>query len=496
MRGKILKILAWSLAIVNFWVFSRSTVDDPFITWRYGRNLVEHGVWNYNPTTFDPTQAYTNPIFALLSIIPAAFGINVVLFFKILAVILMLGLILFFLRTRPSANLPLALFFALPATMIHIFSGLETFLYVVLVFFLILAIHSSNTKLALLTALTLFLTRPESWLLVLLVPLALSFQARSPVRRFDFVRFAKYFAVLAIPLSAYFLIHISIFGQMLPNTSFVKSGQYFLNPSVLIWLLTLSPLLVTWMLGYRKVTAFAATFSGIVAYHYSTAYLSMNYAFRYEFHVLAPLILFIIYLLAGEGDRIRFQAKLLSLFKNRTMAVLAIPLFAVGLVAASLNLDYCLLANRYPKLLATHGQVGYLIKDLNKTQKIRAIAVGDAGLIPYNADLPNLDLLRLGTHIGATEGISKRLIDRYQVDFAVLRGYKYAEAKIVKALEDRNLKYICQVDFSDDYHLTLWAKETDQRMQKVCDSSKVFASESEFSFFLQDVQLAPWTYWR
>ena len=65
------------------------TVPEPdaFITWRYGFNLVNHGIWNYNPSTFDPTQAYTNPIYALLSIIPALLGINVVLFFKIISLI-------------------------------------------------------------------------------------------------------------------------------------------------------------------------------------------------------------------------------------------------------------------------------------------------------------------------------------------------------------------------------------------------------------------------
>ena len=75
--------LVWSLVLVDFWLFSRFTVDDAFITWRYGQNLAQHGVWNFNPTTFDPTQSYTNPIYALISIIPAVLGINVVLFFKL-----------------------------------------------------------------------------------------------------------------------------------------------------------------------------------------------------------------------------------------------------------------------------------------------------------------------------------------------------------------------------------------------------------------------------
>ena len=169
MTKAILRVSAWALALVNFWVFSRFTVDDAFITWRYGRNLVEHGVWNYNPSSFDPTQAYTNPIFALLSVIPAFFGFNVVLFFKLLSLLALVAFIVFFLRRRPEANLSLALFFAVPATVIHVFSGLETFLFVALLFLLLLAIKNDEGRLAVAVTSVLLITRPESILLLALV---------------------------------------------------------------------------------------------------------------------------------------------------------------------------------------------------------------------------------------------------------------------------------------------------------------------------------------
>jgi hypothetical protein len=73
--------------IVSFWIWSRFTVDDAFISWRYGKNLVLHGLWAYNPDSFDLTQAYTNPIFAVLGVIPNALRLDVVAFFKLLAVV-------------------------------------------------------------------------------------------------------------------------------------------------------------------------------------------------------------------------------------------------------------------------------------------------------------------------------------------------------------------------------------------------------------------------
>ncbi|MFM5952645.1 MAG: hypothetical protein ACKOOE_08685, partial [Micrococcales bacterium] len=125
----MLNTALYLLVFINFWIFSRFTVDDAFITWRYGKNLIDFGVWNYNPSTFDPTQAYTNPIYAALSIVPAALHWNVVLFFKFVSLLLAVSFVIWFVRVRPQSKLPLLVFFAVPATMIHLFSGLETFLY-------------------------------------------------------------------------------------------------------------------------------------------------------------------------------------------------------------------------------------------------------------------------------------------------------------------------------------------------------------------------------
>lgn len=362
-------------------------------------------------------------------------------------------------------------------------------------FFLLVAIYFSNTRLAITVTVLLFLTRPESWLLIGLVPIFLSLDFKTTRKRVEWNRLIKSFFALAIPLGAYFALHIAIFGQALPNTFFVKSGQFFLSWNVLVWVLTLVPLIFTMLIGNRKASVFAALFTGAIACHYSTALLTMDYAFRYAFHLMAPLILFAIFIFS-EGDNWKLlQVQLAKYLKTRTLARLAVPVLAFGLALGSMNTDLVYLANTYPKLLMAHGEVGNLIQKMNQKEKIRATAVGDAGLIPFNADLPNLDLYRLGTHLGATNGITNELIDKYEVDFAVLRGFKYAEAGWVEALRNRNLDLICVVDFSDEYRLHLWAKLRTPEIQKVCKSSRVLGEESELSFFLKNVQLAPWTYW-
>jgi len=476
---------------INFWIFSRFTVDDAFITWRYGKNLIDFGVWNYNPSTFDPTQAYTNPIYAALSIVPAALHWNVVLFFKFVSLILAVSFVIWFVRVRPQAKLPLLVFFAVPATMIHLFSGLETFLYVVLVFALFVALRSSRQNLVIAITLGLFVTRPESWLLVVLVPLYLSFR-----KTFRLGEFIKYFIYLAAPLGIYFYVHLLLFGQALPNTFFVKSGQFFVGVNLLFWLLTLLPLFVVWVLGFRKLSVFGALFTGAVAFNYSTAFLSMDFAYRYVFHLVAPLVLFVIYLLSESEPRARVAGKINTIFRNENSnkAIVAAALVVLG--AASLNPEVLVTANYYPKLLAVHGELGRMTKEISKTEPIRAISIGDAGLLPYVAELPNLDLYRLGTHLGAAHGISQELINRYEVDFAVLRGYAHAEEPIRKALRRRGLEFVCAADFGDEYRLQIWFKKSSLELREFCDRTNAQIGVGEWALFVKNVQQAPWSFWK
>ena len=164
-------LLFGGIAVVHsFWLYSRFTVDDAFITWRYGKNLVEHGIWNYNPTTLDLTQSYTNPIYAILSIIPAFFAIDVVFFFKIVATLKILVFSVWFLRITQLSWLMILLLLSIPATIVHAYSGLETFLFVALVSALFISLDKNQRLLAIVLTWLLFLTRPESWLLVVLVP--------------------------------------------------------------------------------------------------------------------------------------------------------------------------------------------------------------------------------------------------------------------------------------------------------------------------------------
>lgn len=473
---------------MNFWVFSRFTVDDAFITWRYGQNLVGHGVWNYNPTAFDPTQAYTNPVFALLSIVPAFFGFNVVLFFKLVSLLFLVAFVNFFLRRRPEANLPLAIFFAVPATMIHIFGGLETFLFVSLMLLLLMAIKNNEGRLAVAVTAVLLSTRPEAILLLVLVPLVLS--VRFEGRRIVVVwkRLLRIGFVLFGIAGVIFLANVAVFGEALPNTFFVKSGQYFFNGSFFLWLLAFIPLIPIAMLKLWRVVLFAVTFYLPVVFSYSTSYLAMDYAGRFAFQVYAPMALLAIYVLALKENRER-----LALLVNRRVVSISSVAIALGLLVPTLSPAIADIAIYYPRLQAVHGDLGRTVNTLGREGMVHVTAMGDAGLFAYESGLPNLDIRKLGTHLGAINGVDRKLVDQYAVDFAVISRDPVADSVMRPFVLREKFVHVCDAYISTTYVMEIWTRKADPRLVSVCENSKKYSSDSQdFSALVS----APWNDWR
>lgn len=490
LAAKIFGFAAWFLALINFWVFSRFTVDDAFITWRYGQNLVNHGIWNYNPTTFDPTQAYTNPIYALISIAPAYFGFNMVLFFKLFAMICAIGFIIWFIRERPSANVPLALFFAVPATMIHIFSGLETFLFVVGVFAVFISVQEKRFALAMVATSLLFLTRPESWLLGLLVPVALSVNLTRRFRlKVDLKTFFFGAAILGSVLFSYFAFHAWSFGELLPNTFFVKSGRnlqafYLLNLSII-----LLPLVGLFLAGWRRVSVFALLFFIPLILNYSSSSMGMDYASRYAFHIYAPFALFGIYVLTSTEGQQKLNEAFGRYSRKGLNKILATSL-ALGFLVPTIPQNIFPLANYYPRLLDAQGQIGFLAKDSAK-----AMSIGDSGLAPFLAGVPNLDLTLLGTKLGAVNGISRELFDAYGVDFVAVRDRQKLVEMMKPILTTSQLVHVCDVYFGRQYRLQLWLPESTMQANKVCSSSQAANDVDDYTYLWANVTKAPWIYW-
>ena len=141
---KYVKYIVIFFSILSFYFFSRLTVDDAFISWRYGKNFIEHGIWNYNPSSFDLTEAFTNPIMAYLSIVPNYLGINIVLFFKLFAIIVTLLFVYFITEKFKKKNINILIFFAMPGVVCHLFGGLETVLFAIFGCMLLISLYKDN----------------------------------------------------------------------------------------------------------------------------------------------------------------------------------------------------------------------------------------------------------------------------------------------------------------------------------------------------------------
>lgn len=464
-------------------------MDDSFITWRYGYNLIHHGIWNYNPSHFDPTQAYTNPIYAVLSIIPALLGVNVVLFFKILSLLLGMAFIVLMVRRRPDTEIWLGLFFAVPATMIHLFAGLETFLFVTLMFAVLVAVLERRTTMALWVTSLLFVTRPESWLLLVLVPVFL-FLTRL---KLDWKKALRAFGILAGVLVGYFLITYSLFGQILPNTFFVKSGKELLLWRLwpLLWVLAI--LIPVAIMGYWRVVSLSLLFSLPVIYDYCTSTLAMDYASRYAYHLYAPLALFVLYVYGERANRLELRRRISFIPLTRVFTAVGVLLISIGFSYAAFESDLIGYESYYPRLLAAHGAIGKYAASLGN---LKAMAMSDAGLGPYLADVPNLDALRLGTHIGATEGVDVKLVQEYGVNFAALSETSEAGWPVKNYLSVEGYTSVCLVYQQPTYRLELWLNHKDPKALQVCENSKKANDISNTDYFQKDVWVAPWTYWR
>ena len=142
---------------MSIYFFSRLTVDDAFIGWRYGKNFVDHGIWNYNPTRFDLTEAYTNPLMVYLSIVPNILNFNIVLFYKLISLLVIFLFVYFISKKFKEKNLNILIFFAISGVVFHIFGGLETVFFAIFVCLLFISLYEEKLLNSIIFTIILFL---------------------------------------------------------------------------------------------------------------------------------------------------------------------------------------------------------------------------------------------------------------------------------------------------------------------------------------------------
>jgi hypothetical protein len=508
--------------IISFWIFSRFTVDDAFISWRYGKNLVDFGIWNYSPNILDMTQAYTNPIYALLSIIPNYFKIDVVLFFKIIS-LLNLFLFMGYMIKKTNKYKTVLLFFILPATMIHLFSGLETFLFISLLVVLFINLYEDNFKLSILTTMLLFVTRPETWLFFALTPfyflikdIEINFSNKKIfVQKFfqkDNINFKSFFislSLLGFILGVYLLFHKYHFGYALPNTYYIKSGSYF-NIINFVWFLIVSlPLLVMFIARQYKLFLVFSLFFLALIYSYSTSGLEMNYAERFSFHIFAPLFFILIYLSTKVKEPIYYISKtnkfetFFILKPNLFFNIIAIA-FLTLFFLKSTNIKTIKIVDYYPRAIDSHAELGKKLNEIKTNYGVNSFSFGDAGMTAYHSELLALDNIGLGSSMVAqSKGVDEKILNQYNPEILVFHSKPHHEIRL-KDYNQKNIlewglskdyKYICEVYYKMSYTLTIYSKNNYKELQKVCKSSKKYNDISSKEYILDMITTSPFSYW-
>lgn len=229
------------IAVALTFVLIRVTFDDSYITWRYGKTFVSTGHWNWNPTG-PRVEAYSNPLYAALSVIGAVVRVPAELFFKFVSLAIVAAYVVVVRRLRLPRRqefLLLAAALASPVFFLQLYGGLETALFALLIAVVFGMVYRRGgfTTWGFVAAFALALSRPEgiAFAAVAMIWAAAITQDHKQVRGVC--------AVLGA-WGVYWLWRWQHFGYFFPNPYYVKSsGQGALGTKVVDTATTVFPVL-------------------------------------------------------------------------------------------------------------------------------------------------------------------------------------------------------------------------------------------------------------
>jgi len=408
--------------VIGFFLFVQTTVDDAYICFRYGYNLINYGIWNYN-ADHNLIEAYTSFTYMILSVFPPLLGIQPQLFFKFVTFIffvLIIRRIYISIENKNYALLAILLFVANWQTHVHIYACLETIFW----FWLLLEVFTTlnqkeiNNKMQSklwLFALLLPLTRPEGAVISLFIFLYILIIRKDKIYYPTLVLFGSIGVV-------YFIIRYKYFGLPLPLSFYHKSVGNNLGVlgliynSLTIWQYLIAFVAVYFISKSHKLFKYVALLSIFIYYFfYGTSALLMNYANRFGFQLFYPVFVFAL-IIVFQHINDEKKKKHISIVMLIFLVLITIKgIFAHNIVEISSIKNNALFSFAMQK---GHIKTGKAIGNIGK--KDLKVMLGDAGVIPYLGKSTFIDVQGLADVHLSKNKIDKKYFDEVNADLVIL----------------------------------------------------------------------------
>ena len=449
-RSEILIALA-TLAIAACWVpiRMRFPFDDTYITFRYSAN-VAHGfgiVWNPGGVH---TEGYTNLLLMLLFVPFSAMGCDLVIVAQAIGVIAVgvsaIALYRMLIAEQEALRLPhattpqppplvrgggvlvAALFLLDPFTWLNAFSGLETCLFVMWLLLAMWAFHAHKGYMAFAFATLATLTRPEGGLMgfILLAVILLARRrvwkrapAKLPALRSSL---APFLLAFVLPLALYAIWKLWYFGNLLPNSFYVKvsqahaSGIAGLFPGrgavrifyFGVWYLLIFAAVAVWKRWKRSgVVQIATLWCVLLSVFYCFSVLIQNEyeRFMYPLEVMLILLTVIGYSAVrlysprtGYGkfgsSNVVPSNRMRALVISRIVLITAVITFWSLYFRGGRALGYI---ERTSEAESSYPHLAEVFRSIPDHEAI-TLAWGDAGRLPYYSGMRNIDPVGLNTN--------------------------------------------------------------------------------------------------
>jgi arabinofuranosyltransferase len=225
-------LLLLACAVVLMGLMKQSYLDDPYITYRYAKNLVDGYGIRWNPGEV-AVEGYTNFSWVLMTAAGSRMGIDPALFSRIVGGLSLLTLIVLLLSpanalvTSRAGRFFLAATVALcPVIAFYAVSGMETVFFTLLVVAGVLCYSRAPSPRALAASGLFFglatLTRPEGGLFLLAALAVLAWEKRGRLRRRDISPWLPFFIPFFTLVFGHVLWRLFYYRSLVPNTYYAK----------------------------------------------------------------------------------------------------------------------------------------------------------------------------------------------------------------------------------------------------------------------------------